>query len=1447
MNRAQILAVVVVAGLVGVVSWRAWTVARLGSIELTNNGPPLIAQLLPKTGDEPLGEAFDVVTRATLSLPAGDYRLRVHGVGRLGRTFRFAINRGETRSHALALDEGRLLRHESTRQVRGESKQSEEPIPYASATVALTLTPGKADFIERSPQALVRRDGVTGKVIWEVTRGPDPQAWRRIPTTWLDHLLSLTTDPLSCRLVEPPADLNGDGTADLIWYFRDFAAVLAVAGTDGSILWNYSATLGGSGGPRPDGPDVRRGPTPNQLERVGAKPEEPGGRWRRLIGRPATADADGDGTPDLIATVALSETEDEITQRTGIDPNGRQVVALQRRIVVAVSGRTGQEIWNHPLDEAFTTLAQVAFQRPVKAFAARGWVGLSTVEGDRWVGLDAATGQPRLGPVDLGFAPVRPVQVADLDGDGDPEILARGPGPTLGVQTLAVFAGTTGRPLWTEPLRLSLVASSNPITPPEGLFVVDLDGDGRPEIAVPDAGPMPPGPGWRGLQLLDGATGRTRWSRPMRPDHMVTGDGLVEVADAPDLDADGVRDLVTTSYFLGRSPASPTEGDRSTPERVYVDAISGRDGHPLWWWHRAMPTDTMNKVLPLRWWGRGPDGWPLLALRMGGVDSRSANNMPPNPPIVHNLEASTGRDVATAVGLDAPGVADLDGDGLLDLWGEANGQLTAFRGEPPTLWRTLGLFGPADPPRDRADLIAPPSADLDGDGIADLLSTDLQTQPRTARDLMASPALEPNLSRGFPTSQAPTLPPSTRPRAVARSGRDGRLIWSTPLDESWLRFGDEPGGQTTLTAHPLPGGDFDGDGTADVVVQTVRYTSQPGGFEFQHAATVPLRALSGRSGRQLWSAGPLPLGFRAVGDSQVQWTRGMVIEPGGAADLVVGHLSPFDSTAPPAPGPNAPVKPRLARVSGQTGQILWDVALSDQSQPSGWSPPRELGFGDVDGDGPLDFIGFALASNPTGGEIGGLEVRAISLRDGRVLWAHRLDFGPNPDARPELVVADLDGDGRAEVIVSDRPETGGQPGYAVKALDGRDGQVLWTFRADAFITPSVTGSLFLAHFNRQNPPSVGLSFGSINHDVQGVRQIIILDQHGRVRADQNLAGPPDGDSQFGGSPIAWAVDLTGDGRDEILAFSRAQTRVWGPDFHELWARPNLMGDFDRVIPGLDRQPGTLLFHHPLSALDGGDGHPRWSVGNLQAGWGPLRSQWLDLGGSTRPPRFLTHSANGTTCFQAIPTAPDGSVEPPRGSPVSPGLARDDPRWTRPLPWVEWVDRPDGWSIGLALVGLALVNFGLPLALLRLVAGRRWRSLRLVMALPAAAAIPIIVFKTLEPSLPPPPAPLPSSPALVLLIGSLAGMPILVWPAVAGWAVARRRWRALAWFVGLMALMGLAIGAVWILRDQRTMPPIEQYDWSGWAWPLAPGALVASVLVPLGWSARRAANLVARRR
>src|SRR5262249_19376967 len=98
------VAATVILMMAALFGWRDYSGWRLGRIVLTSDGPPLAAEVLPaSSGDQPMGEPFDVGARTVVSLPAGDYRLRVKAAGRMSQTYRIAVNRGETRTHHVTL------------------------------------------------------------------------------------------------------------------------------------------------------------------------------------------------------------------------------------------------------------------------------------------------------------------------------------------------------------------------------------------------------------------------------------------------------------------------------------------------------------------------------------------------------------------------------------------------------------------------------------------------------------------------------------------------------------------------------------------------------------------------------------------------------------------------------------------------------------------------------------------------------------------------------------------------------------------------------------------------------------------------------------------------------------------------------------------------------------------------------------------------------------------------------------------------------------------------------------------------------------------------------------------------------------------------------------------------------------------------------------------------
>ena len=1403
-DRTLTVAAMLLVQMIGLAGWWYYSQQQLGRIILTNQGTPLLAQVLAESGDEPVDEPFDVVTRSTLALPAGEYRLRVNGSGRLGRTYRLAVIRGETIAHKLSLDEGRLLGGDiDPSRWDGGDKPREAPMPFAMVTRALELTPGRFDVVESNGRAFVRRDGATGSPVWDTASPEARYAAGRDPGPFL-RLLG--ANRWEFHVMEPAIDFDGDGTRDiLVVVGGNGKAFLAVSGQDGSMLWNYVPTFDGPGGPQPEGPEAIGPPE---------FPERPAS----LIGWPAIADVDGDGTPDLIATQVFHELPAEVERRTGKRATLTTFV-FSRRFVLAISGRSGRWLWTFPVDRVFTAIKSRYWDRPAALLRARRSALLAILDGSQVILVDPANGRPRPAPIDLGFEPVRPIQFADFDGDGEPEILALGPGPSANQQAMAVCSIETGKALWTALVAAKFPGAHEPYLPHEWPWLFDLDGDGRSEVVVPDSGPMPPSAGFRGVRVVDGSTGRTRWTRPMRPETKAE-DGLERILDAPDLDGDGVRELVAVSRFNGRQPPATRNDWRREPERIYVDALSGRAGHPLWAWHVDQPENKFAWIGSPRWWSRGPDGWPLLAVPLGGWDhdwrGGQVAGSNTDPGMVHVLEASTGREQNRATGLTGVGAADLDGDGLTDLWGDADGQLRAFRGEPPEAWRALGSFAPAR----KVDHswngnIERQAADLDGDGIADTLGGRI----------------------GWTSSSEETGGRTI----VARSGRDGRVLWKTVLDPPWLWFVPEPARSYGHAVFPLPIGDLDGDGTPDVVVSKSVYDEMTIG---RQPAALPFQLLSGRDGRYLWSAGPLPLGFEAYGFSLDVWSDCRVVEPNALPDILVLHRSPFvKATGTPMPAsPRVPTQLRLGRVSGRTGRMVWDVPLEDQPstpQPGDLYLPK---LGDIDGDGSLDAaVLVRLAGQAAQSEF---DLKVISLHDGASAWSRVIRYQGFGFDAPSVEIGAGASNEPAAVFVTESPTTPTSNELLVHAIDGRDGADRWTWRSGVGEGDrKVFGGIDAIALDQRQKDSICVTYSDLKRECR----VVVLDAKGHERARRVIPPEPEPTQVF--TPDAdYMIDLDGDGRDELVVWNDNRLNAWGSDLKDRWSIPTKNWQVPRILRESPDGRATLVVP-PAGAIDGVTGKLRWTNKPPATGSWPVGDP-LDPGDSSRMPRLIvTHNfLPGTVCRLVMPTTPQGDFLPPSGSRPLPGLARDDPRWTRPLPWMNLMAPHTAQTGVFALVGLALLNVFVPLGILWLAAGRRPWSLRALMALPVAAAVPLAAFLALEPLMPIPTAtsPLPSSPIKLFALGTVVGAPLVFFVMLAGWSLIRRRWRTLSLMTCFAILCSVAIAAIWLRLDMRDMPAIERYSRSGWYASLLPGAFVVGAVTLIGWMIRGMSRGITRR-
>ena len=446
-----------------------------------------------------------------------------------------------------------------------------------------------------------------------------------------------------------------------------------------------------------------------------------------------------------------------------------------------------------------------------------------------WIGLNPANGQPRGQPIDLGFVPVRPVQHADLDGDGESEVLALGPGPSSTSRSWWRSHAGTGGQVWAQTIRAKYgskygLDTINP--PPDWPLIVDLDGDGRSEIVVADSGPMPKGDEYRGVRLLDGASGIDRWVRPLHP-KAALDPGEVRTMDWP---RSSPPRILTA---MARATWSPSRGSTARNYLDLAEHLRRCDLRQGWAFALVVALGLQGGALasvrhdqasiPV-----GSRGKRLADAR-GSAGRRPRRRGPARriPTLIVSLRASTSfpsptaRSCMRSTGSPGPG----------------RPTLTAMA------WKTFGAPSTATceptaarcPKRGACWGVITESRDLDGDGIADVISDDLRV--RTDID----------------ESSRKTL------TAAAHSGRDGRLLWRSRLDYQgpWLELMRERAGLYALRLSLFPAAIL----TETEPPRSVSSGAEPITVPSEGPATLPLEVLSGRSGRPLWSAGPFPLGF----------------------------------------------------------------------------------------------------------------------------------------------------------------------------------------------------------------------------------------------------------------------------------------------------------------------------------------------------------------------------------------------------------------------------------------------------------------------------------------------------------------------------------------------------------------------------------------------------------
>lgn len=773
--------------------------------------------------------------------------------------------------------------------------------------------------------------------------------------------------------------------------------------------------------------------------------------------------------------------------------------------IVALSGADGTLLWAHstksetpnPWEKTYKSellvgLPVATTEQPEKRpdflltfqrMGSRGGVRIGNkpvlIEPERWVELlDGSTGKRRwrytIDPRSYEATPL-PAFVMDIHGDA----------------CVIVPSGTSL-------IRLKLAYGSEPqllgsfTWPLTGIQRQDLDGDGQQELLVQ----YRTGPNNSKLQAIDAVQGKVLWSDATHELERRSWQVIAPTEDTPAAIA-FVTDSSRHEGELQRSTLAVELLNATNGRRMWIDEqiVSSREsidllqlfkapdidgdgrcdllvvsmqdagqksvriavhahaiatGKRLWRWSAKVPEARHDEpqIKDIQEWTVGPNGLPRLLISCG----RSYNSDGPS----HVLSARTGQRIAELPAIEEPQLADVDADGHDDvIWLEPDsgprkmtgGTLRTIAGESATIWRRLGEWYPA--------------ADFDGDGITDMVP-----------------------------------PTDAGPRSVAVSGRDGSVLWQASAESRWR------------LPLPLPHGDVDGDGGADLFELGQRST----GKRIIYRSAV----ISGKTGKALWQTtsdcDPQRPAWAVDGFSFFSLLFGRCHDANqdGRSEIVLGYrTNRLDDLG-------------ISVIDGQTGRLLWNTNAGEVDQRHVWLDPLHAS----QAGGEL-IVARRIAANGTPA----VQHDAWNMTTGEKLWTQttgKLDMA-TAWTRPPMCSVDLNGDSIREIVFA---------GPSLAALDTKTGDTLWTagrlaqpsrgrVRKDALFADIAEGWI-------ANHPTAARLESDSNPFVcaLSMNQLKVFDAAGSPQPAVTLPRPPH--SYWLRRWKLTPVDLDGNGDDELL-------------------------------------------------------------------------------------------------------------------------------------------------------------------------------------------------------------------------------------------------------------------------------------------------------------------------
>ena len=710
----------------------------------------------------------------------------------------------------------------------------------------------------------------------------------------------------------------------------------------------------------------------------------------------AIGDLDGDGKPDL-AVANWSSTTVSVLRNTAISG-----FITSGSFAAKVDFATGTNPWSVAICDLdgdgkpdlavanFTSSTVSVFQN----MAASGSISTGSFAAK----VDFATGTNPYG-----------VAIGDLDGDGKPDLAVA----NNGANTVSVFRNTAtpgSISVGSFAAKVDLTTGTNPVS----VEIGDLDGDGKPDMAVTNQGSAT-----ASVLRNTSTTGFISTGSFAAKVDFTTGSNPISLAIG-DLDGDGKPDLAVANYgsntvsilgllrnVTGFSPKSgPTGAAGTTTVTITGNGFSTTPANNIVYFGGVRAT--VSAATPNQLTVTAPSGatWQPISVNMDGFTAYSYSVANPFIPTFAGKGSITFSDFALKVDFAAGvnpsfvAIGDLDGDSKPDLavTNTSSNTVSVFRNTATSGSITTGSFSTKVDFATGSQPLGVAIGDLDGDGKPDLAVANYGSNTVSVlRNVSTTGSIT---TGSFATKVDFTTGSGPWSVAIGDMDGDGKSdLTVTNLNSNTVSLFRNTSTTGSITAGSFAAkvdfatgtnpesvaiGDLDGDGKPDLALPN--YNSNTVSV-FRNTSTSGSISTSSFAAKVDFAMGASPASV-AIGD----------LDGDGKPDLAVANQT------------SATVS--VLRNTSTSGSISTGSFAARVDFVTG-GMPNSVAIGDLDGDGKPD-LGVANYGSAT---VSVFRNTATSGTISAGSFASKVDFatGTNPYS---VLIGDLDGDGKPDMAVA---------------------------------------------------------------------------------------------------------------------------------------------------------------------------------------------------------------------------------------------------------------------------------------------------------------------------------------------------------------------------------------------------------------------------------------------